>query len=91
MTKAELIEKLHVVAPADLNKKQTGELVNAMFDVLGTAIKKDGRFSYPGFGTFTVKKRKSRKGRNPRTGTAITIKASKTVTFKPAPSFKDEL
>lgn len=91
MTKAELIEKLHVAAPADLNKKQTGELVNAMFDVLGTAIKKDGRFSYPGFGTFTVKKRKARKGRNPRTGAAITIKASKTITFKPAPSFKDQL
>lgn len=91
MTKAELIEKLHVVAPADLNKKQTGHMVEAVFDVLGTAIKKDGRFSYPGFGTFTVKKRKSRKGRNPRTGEAITIRASKTVTFKPAPSFKDEL
>jgi DNA-binding protein HU-beta len=90
MTKAELIEKIQGSVDG-LNKKQTAELVSAMFETLTTAIKKDGRFSYPGFGTFSVKKRKARKGRNPRTGQEITIKASKTVNFKPAPSFKDKL
>jgi DNA-binding protein HU-beta len=90
MTKAELIEKVQGNA-AGLNKKQTGELVDTVFEVLGVAIKKDGRFSYPGFGTFSVKKRKARKGRNPRTGKEITIKASKTVSFKAAPTLKDKL
>ena len=90
MTKAELIEKVWN-ATDGLTKKQTAEMVDAMFDNLGTAIKKDGRFSYPGFGTWTVKKRKARKGRNPQTGAEITIKASKTVTFKPAPTLKDKL
>jgi len=90
MTKAELIEKVQGAA-AGLNKKQTGDLVDAVFGVLGVAIKKDGRFAYPGFGTFTVRKRKARKGRNPRTGKEITIKASKTVAFKAAPSLKVKL
>ncbi|MBM4356330.1 MAG: HU family DNA-binding protein [Deltaproteobacteria bacterium] len=90
MTKAELIEKIQGSVEG-LTKKQTGELVNSVFDALAAAVKKEGRFSYPGFGTFTVKKRKARKGRNPRTGKEITIKASKTVAFKPAPTLKDKL
>lgn len=90
MTKAELIERIWGDADG-LNKKQTGELVDLMFDHLSLAIKKDGRFTYPGFGTFTMKKRKSRVGRNPQTGAEITIRASQTVTFKPAPVFKDKL
>jgi DNA-binding protein HU-beta len=90
MTKAELIEKIQGTVEG-LNKKQTGELVSAVFDAVTNAIEKDGRFAYPGFGTFTVKKRKARKGRNPRTGQEITIKASKSVGFKAAPSFKDKL
>ena len=55
------------------------------------AIKKDKRFSYPGFGTFTVKKRKARKGRNPKTGEIIDIAPTRTVAFKPAPNFKASL
>jgi len=90
MTKAELIEKVQGAA-TELNKKQTGDVVDAVFEVLGVAIKKDGRFAYPGFGTFSVRKRKARKGRNPRTGKEITIKASKTVAFKAAPSLKGKL
>ncbi|MBT5633626.1 MAG: HU family DNA-binding protein, partial [Nitrospina sp.] len=55
------------------------------------AIKKEKRFAYPSFGTFTVRSRKARKGRNPRTGEEIKIKASKTVGFKPAPTLKNSL
>ncbi len=91
MTKAELIDQVVGSAGSDLSKKATGELVDAVFDAIGQAIKKDARFSYPGFGTFTVKKRAARKGRNPQTGAAIRIKASKTVGFKPAPGLKKAL
>ena len=55
------------------------------------AIKKEKRFAYPSFGTFTVRTRKARKGRNPQTGEEIKIKASKTVGFKPAPTLKNSL
>ncbi len=92
MTKADLIERIHGEKAAEnLSKKGIGDLVDAVFDNLGKSIKKDGRFTYPGFGTFTVKKRKARVGRNPRTGEEIKIKATKTVSFKPAPNFKEGL
>jgi DNA-binding protein HU-beta len=90
MTKAELIERIQGTVEG-LNKKQTAELVAAVFENVGGAIKEDGRFAYPGFGTFTVKTRAARKGRNPRTGQEITISASKNVGFKPAPTLKENL
>ena len=83
MTKAEFIDQVVKTSEEmDLTKKAAGELIDSIFNIVGRAIKKDGRFSYPGFGTFTMKKRAARKGRNPRTGTEIRIKASKTVGFK---------
>ncbi len=88
MTKAQLIEKVAKALKSDLSKKQIGDIIDYGFDEMAKAIKKDKRFSYPGFGTFNVKKRKARKGRNPQTGEAIKIKASKTVGFKPAPKLK---
>jgi DNA-binding protein HU-beta len=89
MTKAELIDNVHN-AISGKSKKETAGVVQAVIDVLCDAIR-EGRFSYPGFGTFNVKERPERQGRNPRTGDAITIPASKTVSFKAAPSFKASL
>jgi DNA-binding protein HU-beta len=91
MTKAELIEAVATKAGGTLTKKAAGELVDALFGTLGTVIKKEKRFSYPGFGTFTVRNRKARKGRNPKSGAPITIKASKTVGFRPAKELKSSL
>ncbi|MEE8303393.1 MAG: HU family DNA-binding protein [Candidatus Tectomicrobia bacterium] len=91
MTKAELVDQVIKASKTDLSKKVTGELIDCIFSTVGKAIKKEARFSYPGFGTFAVKKRAARKGRNPRTGSEIKIKASKTVGFKPAPSLKKTL
>jgi DNA-binding protein HU-beta len=92
MTKAELVENiLKNKAFNTLSKKATGELVDAVFENVAKAIKKEKRFSYPSFGTFTVQKRKARKGRNPQTGAEININASKTVKFKPAPELKTSL
>jgi len=86
MTKADLIEA--VAKAAQLNKRAAGEAVDATFDGIIKAIKKSKRFQVPGFGTFTVRSRKARKGRNPQTGDLMTIKASRTVGFKPAPDLK---
>jgi DNA-binding protein HU-beta len=92
MTKAELIDAvLKETKDANITKKAGTELVDAVFGNLKKALKKDKKFSYPDFGTFTVKARKARTGRNPQTGEAIKIKASKTVGFKPAPSLKNSL
>ena len=91
MTKAELIEATYEKFEGELTKKACAELIDSVFDSVATAIKKEQRFSYPSFGTFVVRKRKARKGRNPQTGEAIKIKASKSVGFKAARAFKDKL
>jgi DNA-binding protein HU-beta len=54
-------------------------------------LKKNKRFSYPGFGTFYIRYRKARKGRNPQTGDEMQIQASKTVGFKAAPKLKSQV
>ncbi len=87
MTKAELIDAVK----GDLTKKAAAEFVDGMFEALKAALKKSGKFAYPGFGTFTVKTRKARKGKNPRTGKPINIPASKTVQFRAAAALKGSL
>ena len=89
MTKADLVEA--VAKAAQINKRTAGAAVDATFDGIIKAIKKGKRFQVPGFGTFTVRARKARKGINPQTGDVIAIKASRTVGFKPAPDLKREL
>tara|TARA_B100000315_G_C14405400_1_gene508448 strand:- start:558 stop:827 length:270 start_codon:yes stop_codon:yes gene_type:complete len=89
MTKAELIEA--VAKAAKLSKSAAGIAVDGTFDSIARAIRKEKRFQVPGFGTFSVRSRKARKGRNPQTGAVISIRASKSVGFKPAPGLKKGL
>ncbi len=90
MTKADLIERVQSERP-DLSKRQVAGVVDAVFDNLARAIRKEKRFSMPGFGTFVVKRRAARVGRNPQTGAPIPIAPTKTVGFRPAPEFKKAL
>ncbi len=90
MTKADLIEKVQAVH-GDLSKRQVALVVDAVFEHLAKGIRRDKRFSMPGFGTFVVKRRAGRVGRNPKTGAEIQIAPSKTVGFKPAPELKRAL
>jgi len=92
MIKDELIVSvMNACKGDDLSKRLTNDILDNAFSAIGKAIKKDKRFSYPGFGTFTVRKRKARTGRNPQTGEVIKINASKTVGFKPSPKLKKSL
>ena len=90
MTKADLISSI-CKQNKNLSKKAVGDVMDSCFDLLAKGIKKDKRFTYPGFGTWTMKNRKARKGVNPQTGQSITIKASRTCTFKPGVEFKKSL
>ena len=89
MTKAELVEA--IARDTQLNKRVANAAVDATFEHISKAIRKNKRFLVPGFGTFTVRSRKARKAKNPQTGALITIKASRTVGFKPAPDLKKTL
>jgi DNA-binding protein HU-beta len=89
MTKGDLVDA--VAKSAKISKRAAGEAVDATFEGISRGIKKSKRFQVPGFGTFTVRARKARIGRNPQTGAQINIKASRTVGFKPAPFLKKGL
>jgi len=89
MTKGDLVDA--VAKSAKISKRAAGEAVDATFEGISRGIRKSKRFQVPGFGTFTVRSRKARIGRNPQTGAEISIKASRTVGFKPAPVLKKGL
>ena len=92
MTKDDLVTAVVKSCKGDaLSKRLVLDVIDATFESIGKSIKKEKRFSYPAFGTFTVRNRKERKGRNPQTGEEIKIKASKTAGFKPAPTLKSSL
>ena len=70
---------------------QANEAVGAVTEVIAKSLKKEGKFGLVGFGTFMVRKRGARKGRNPQTGATITIKASKSVRFKASSTLKKRM
>ncbi len=87
MNKAELIDS--VAEAADLSKASAARAVDAVTDAIAEALKKDDQVTIVGFGTFSVRKRAARSGRNPRTGETINIKASNVPGFKPGKALKD--
>lgn len=92
MNKKELVESVVAAqTKSGLSKRAVVEIIGETFAAITKGIKKNGRFNFPGFGTFTVRARAARKGRNPQTGETIKIKASKSIKFKAAPSLKRSL
>jgi DNA-binding protein HU-beta len=89
MNKSELIDA--VAQDADLSKADAGRALDAITDSITKALKKGDTVSLIGFGTFSVKERAARTGRNPATGETIKIKASKTPSFKAGKGFKDAI
>ena len=87
MNKSELIE--HIARQADISKAAATRALEAVIGGVKTTLKKGGSVSIVGFGTFAVTKRAARTGRNPRTGRAMTIKASVAPVFRAGKSLKD--
>ena len=87
MNKADLIQA--VADAADLSKADASRALDAVIDAITGALKSDDTVSLVGFGTFGVKTRGERQGRNPQTGDTITIKAAKIPSFKPGKGLKD--
>lgn len=89
MNKSELIDA--VAQSADLPKASAGRAVEAVIDAITASLKAGDTVSLIGFGTFAVKARPARTGRNPKTGEAIEIAATKVPGFKPGKLLKDEV
>jgi DNA-binding protein HU-beta len=89
VTKTELVDA--VAQAMGLSRADSQRTVEGVLDAIADGIAKQGKVLIQGFGTFTKKQRKARKGRNPQTKEEITIPASTTVTFKPGQELKNRL
>lgn len=89
MTKAELISK--IAEKAQTTKVQAESCMEALIAVVGDELAAGEKVALPGLGTFTVAERAARNGRNPKTGEAMEIAASRAVRFKLAKAVKDKL
>jgi len=87
VNKSELIDA--VAAGADISKAAAGRALDAMIEAVANALKNGDQVNLVGFGTFAVRERAARSGRNPRTGETITIKAAKNPSFKAGKALKD--
>jgi DNA-binding protein HU-beta len=89
VNKAELVEK--VAEAADISKSAAARAVDGMLDAITESLKASEQVSFVGFGTFAVKERAAREGRNPQTGATIQIAAARVPGFKAGKALKDAL
>ena len=87
MNKTEFINA--VAAKGEIDKKEAEKAVNAVFGAVTDALKAGDKIQLVGFGTFEVKERAEKQGRNPKTGEVMTIAASKIPSFKAGKALKD--
>ena len=92
MTKTDFVKKIRTeTTKATLTQEAATEITDLVFETIKAAIKDEQTFRFPGFGTFNLKNRPERTGRNPQTGKPIKIKESHTVTFRPAAKMKEDV
>jgi DNA-binding protein HU-beta len=89
VNKAELIDL--IADKADISKASAARALDAALDGIVSALRGGDQVALVGFGTFTVKERAERQGRNPQTGETMTISASRTASFKPGKAFKEAI
>lgn len=91
MNKSELIEAIQAKLGGDATRRSADEALEAVLSSIANGVKSEDKVQIIGFGTFEVKKRAARLGRNPKTGEAMKIAASKSIGFKPSSVLKNSL
>jgi integration host factor subunit beta len=89
MTKAELIEELS--ASAEITRKHSEVIVDAVFSSISTALQNGEKIELRGFGSFRLRRRESRTGRNPKTGAGVVVPAKTVPSFKPGKALREML
>lgn len=89
MTKSQLIEM--IASRIDVPRKRAEDVVNAVFDAMKGALNEDERIEIRGFGSFTIREYKAKKGRNPRTGETVQVDRKKSVHFKPGKELRERV
>jgi integration host factor subunit beta len=87
VTKAELVEE--VTRVTEIPRKESEAIVEAIFDAIIAALQADDKIEIRGFGSFRTRERRGRTGRNPKTGSRVTVPAKKIPFFKPSKELKD--
>src|SRR3989304_3536417 len=87
MTKADLVET--AFEKVGCSKKDVSEVVDSVFETIRSSLEKGDKVKISGFGNFVVRRKKARRGRNPQTGSGITIDAGTGMTFKPNQPLKE--
>jgi len=87
MTKADIAERIQ--AGTGMTMKESTEMLEAVLELMKTTLEQGEQIKISGFGSFIVKQKNDRKGRNPQTGETITIVARRIVTFKPSSLLRD--
>ena len=87
MNKTDLVEA--VAAAADISKAAAGRSVDTILEVIAESLRDGDAVTLSGFGTFSVRRRPARHGRNPRTGASIEIKEAMMPVFKPGKALKE--
>jgi len=82
MTKADLVETIY--EKIGFSRKESAEIVDLVFDLMKGTLESGQKIKISGFGNFLVRQKRSRKGRNPQTGSEIQITARRVLTFKPS-------
>ncbi|MCY4583936.1 MAG: HU family DNA-binding protein, partial [Chloroflexi bacterium] len=88
LKKSEFVAAVQARANVDVRKADVEAVCGAVFDVIKNELGKGEKFTYPEFGTFDVRHRNARTGRNPQTGAPTEVAASNTVGFKLSPALK---
>jgi integration host factor subunit alpha len=89
MTKADLVETIY--EKIGFSRKESAEIVDSVFDLMKATLENGEKIKISGFGNFLVRQKRSRKGRNPQTGTEIQISARRVLTFKPSQVLRKSL
>ena len=89
MTKADLIEDVYL--KTGFSKKESAEIVEAVFELIKSTLEKGEKIKIAGFGNFVVKDKSTRRGRNPQTGEEIEISSRRILTFKPSQVLKSSI
>ena len=89
MTKVDIIENIY--EKVGFSKKEVAKIVESVFDIMKENLRQETKIKISGFGNFVVRKKRSRRGRNPQTGQDIEISPRRILTFKPSQVLKASL
>ena len=89
MTKIDIVENIY--EKVGFSKKEVAKIVESVFDIIKESLQKEEKIKISGFGNFVIRKKRSRRGRNPQTGSDIEITARRILTFKPSQVLKGAL